>query len=366
VADPTHQVDPGLLLDDVGCFVGCGVEVRLRRERDVAPGRVGGRADRRRRVGRRPADVGAHLGQIVRRAERGLDRRQVWQGLADTGHADRGRRPHPLRVWAEVTARLYPLDHRLGQRRRAEPPDALLDPLRGVRGRRGRADRRVVLRGAVGRFSVGPGRGEPVGHARRAQRLRPPPLARETVDRAASPRAPRAVIFVRPRRVIQAFVEATAASVEVAHRAPPSGRPGARRPQRRRASALGRFVPRVPPDRPSPALAGFRVISALDQGHVRGSPGVMGEVSGPPFAGCVPARFFSPQPPKSSFSRRSSLRPTHNAPQRRGLPTDLDRPLHLSMCARGPSPDHCAGTRQIAWAVPVLATVAPRAVHEHV
>jgi hypothetical protein len=204
-----------------------------------------------------------------------------------------------------------------------EPGQVLVDRGRVVG--RGRA----IGRGRCGSVAIRLA-GRRVPRRRRAwppcQGLRPRPLARAGCR-------PGRWIARRPRAPRSRY--AAIVIVEVAHRVPPSGRPGARRPQRRRGSALDRLVLRGRPVRPSPALAEFLSISAPDQGHAHGSPGVMGEVSGPPIAGCVPTRFFSPKRPKPSFSRHFSLRPPRNAPRRRVPPPDLHRPLHLSICARG-------------------------------
>src|SRR5207244_252706 len=76
------EMDARPLLDDMGRLVGGQVQVRGAREGDVLAGGVGPGADAPGRLRSRPADVGAHLRQIMRGAEGPLDLRQVRQAGA--------------------------------------------------------------------------------------------------------------------------------------------------------------------------------------------------------------------------------------------------------------------------------------------
>jgi hypothetical protein len=258
--------------------------------------RVEGALDRRGVGLRRSSAVAVE--EIVEVPERLVQRRDRSRGvlverqrqshrLGARAHA-LGRRSHGLRVNV-LRRRASARQERVAVARDEveEPGQVLVDRGRVVG--RGRA----IGRGRCGSVAIRLA-GRRVTRRRRpwppCQGLRPRPLARagRRSRRWIARRSPRG-----PRSRYAAIV-----IVEVAHRVPPSGRSASRRPQRRRARALDRLVLRRRPVRPSPAPAGFLIISAPDRGHARGSPGVMGEVSGPPLAGCVPATDFSPQPSK--------------------------------------------------------------------
>jgi hypothetical protein len=86
LADATEELDTRALLYHVCRLVRCGVQAGRGSERDLAPARVGLRADRAARSGRLAADVGLDTADVVS-AEQTLDLVAVGQRATGAGDA---------------------------------------------------------------------------------------------------------------------------------------------------------------------------------------------------------------------------------------------------------------------------------------